>query len=187
MADILQWHFHIHVEMEFVEFQQFVSVVNQLHCLHIDKLSEVVQLMAWGQTRGKYYLNQSMNHDHQTSVYDNDHWHNELTHWDRMPHICVSKQIIIGSDNGLSPGRRLAIIWHNAAILLIGPLATYFNEILNEINIFSFNIFENVSSKRRPFCLCVSVLKDHLLQTTKRGWIAPGKERCLWLGRAGFL
>ena len=29
---------------------------------------------------------------------------------------------IIGSDNGLSPGRRLAFIWTNAGILLIGPL-----------------------------------------------------------------
>ena len=28
---------------------------------------------------------------------------------------------IIGSDNGLSPGRRQAIVWTNAAILLIRP------------------------------------------------------------------
>ena len=28
---------------------------------------------------------------------------------------------IIGSDNGLSPGQRQAIIWTNAGILLIGP------------------------------------------------------------------
>ena len=28
---------------------------------------------------------------------------------------------IIGSDNGLSPGRRQAIIWTNAAILSIRP------------------------------------------------------------------
>ena len=32
-----------------------------------------------------------------------------LTHWGRVTHICVSKQTIIGSDNGLSPGRRQAI------------------------------------------------------------------------------
>ena len=31
---------------------------------------------------------------------------------------------IIGSDNGLSPGRRQAITWTNAGILLIGPLGT---------------------------------------------------------------
>ena len=34
-----------------------------------------------------------------------------LTHWGLVTHICVTKQTIIGSDNGLSPGRRQAIIW----------------------------------------------------------------------------
>ena len=38
-----------------------------------------------------------------------------------------------GSDNGLSPGWRQAIIWTNAGILLIGPLGTNFSEILIEI------------------------------------------------------
>ena len=33
-----------------------------------------------------------------------------LTHWGRVTHICVDKLTIIGSDNGLSPGRRQAII-----------------------------------------------------------------------------
>ena len=46
-----------------------------------------------------------------------------------MTHICVSKLTIIGSDNGLSPGQRRAIIWTNAEILLIGPLGTNFSEI----------------------------------------------------------
>ena len=45
---------------------------------------------------------------------------NPLTHWGRVTHICVSKLSIIGSDNGLSPDRRQAIIWTNAGILLIG-------------------------------------------------------------------
>ena len=56
-----------------------------------------------------------------------------------MTHICVSTIIIIGSDNGLSPGRHQAIIWTNAGILLTGPLETNFNEILIGIQIFSFN------------------------------------------------
>ena len=34
--------------------------------------------------------------------------------------MCVGDLIIIGSDNGLSPIRRQAIIWNNAGILLIG-------------------------------------------------------------------
>ena len=61
-----------------------------------------------------------------------------LTHWGRKTHICVGNLIIIGPDNGLSPGRRQAIIWTNAGILLIGPLGTNFNEILSEIHTFSF-------------------------------------------------
>ena len=43
----------------------------------------------------------------------------ELTHWGRVTQICVSKVATIGWDNGLSPGRRQAIIWTNAGILLI--------------------------------------------------------------------
>ena len=39
------------------------------------------------------------------------------THWGRMTHVCVSKLAIIVSDNG----RRLAIIWTIARILLNDP------------------------------------------------------------------
>ena len=53
-----------------------------------------------------------------------------LTHWHRATHICDGKLITIGSDNGLSPGRRQAIIRTIAGILLIGPLWTNFSEIL---------------------------------------------------------
>ena len=62
-----------------------------------------------------------------------------LTHWGRVTHICVSKLTNIGSDNGLSPGRRQAIIWTNARILLIRTLGTNFSEILGEIHSFSFS------------------------------------------------
>ena len=41
-----------------------------------------------------------------------------LTHWGRVTHISVDKLTIISSDNGLSPGRRHAIIWTNAGTLL---------------------------------------------------------------------
>ena len=78
-----------------------------------------------------------------------------LTHWGRVTHICVSNVIIIGSDNGLSPGRRQAIIWTNAEILLIGPVGANFSEILIEILTFSLKkMWLKVSSaKWRPFCL----------------------------------
>ena len=39
-----------------------------------------------------------------------------LTHWGWVTDVCVSKLAIIGSDNGLSPGRRQAIIRTNAGI-----------------------------------------------------------------------
>ena len=54
-----------------------------------------------------------------------------LTHWGRVMHICISKLTIIVSDNGLSPGRRQAIIWISAGILLIRTLGTDFSEILS--------------------------------------------------------
>ena len=49
-----------------------------------------------------------------------------LTHWGQVTHICVSKLTIIGSDNGLSPDRRKAIIWTNAGILSIRTLGIKF-------------------------------------------------------------
>ena len=84
------------------------------------------------------------------------------THWGRVTHICVSKLTIISSDNGLSPGRRQAIIWTNAGILLIGPLGTNFSEILIAIHTFLFKkLYLKMSSgKWRPFCLGLSVLKE---------------------------
>ena len=54
-----------------------------------------------------------------------------------MTHICVAKLTKIGSDNGLSPRRRQAIIWTSVGILLIGPLGTNFSEILIGIETFS--------------------------------------------------
>ena len=60
-----------------------------------------------------------------------------LTHWGQVTHICVSKLTFIGSDKGLSPERRQAIIWTNAGILSIGPLGTNFSEFLIEIQTFS--------------------------------------------------
>ena len=37
------------------------------------------------------------------------HWQPFLTHSGRVTHICTGKLAMIGSDNGLSPGRRQAI------------------------------------------------------------------------------
>ena len=87
----------------------------------------------------------------------------DLTHWGRVTYICVGKLSIIGSDNGLSPGRHQAIIWFNAGILLIEPLETNFSEILIQIHISLFKkMYLKISSgKWRPFCLGLNVLKSN--------------------------
>ena len=82
-----------------------------------------------------------------------------LIHWGWVMHICASKITIIGSDNGLSPGRRQPIIWTNAGTLLIQTLGTNFSEILNVIHAFSFKKMhlKMSSAKWRPFCLSLNV------------------------------
>ena len=87
-----------------------------------------------------------------------------LTHWGRVTHICVSKlAAIIGSDNGLPPGRRQAITWTNAGILLIRTLGTNISEILCKHHVFSYKKMhlKMSSGKRRPFCLGLNVLKRY--------------------------
>ena len=83
-----------------------------------------------------------------------------LTHWGRVTHICVGTLTIIGSDNGLSPERRLAIIWTNARILFIGPWGNKLQWNFNRnSNIFiEENTFENVVCEMlfissRPQCV----------------------------------
>ena len=81
-------------------------------------------------------------------------------YWGRVRHICVSKLTIIGSDNGVSPGRRQAIIWTNAGILLIGSFGTNSSEISIAIYTFSFKEmhFKMSSAIWRPSCLDLNEL-----------------------------
>ena len=60
-----------------------------------------------------------------------------------------------------SPGRRQAIIWTSAGILLTGPLETNVGEILIEIRAFSFKKMhlKLLSAKWQPFRLGLNVLK----------------------------
>ena len=76
-------------------------------------------------------------------------------------YICVSKLTTIGLDNGLSPGRRQAIIWTNAGILLMRPLETNISEIVIEIQTFSLKkkhlkvVCEMVAILHQPQCVKV--------------------------------
>ena len=76
----------------------------------------------------------------------------------RVTHICVSKLIIIDSDNGLSLVG--AIIWTIARILLIRPIGINFSEILIKIHEFLVKKMrlKMSSAKWRPFCLGQNVL-----------------------------
>ena len=105
-----------------------------------------------------------------------------LTKWGRGKYICVSKLTIIGSDNGLSPGRHQAIIWANAGILLIEPLGKKLQWNHNRnIYIFSFKKMhlKMSSGNCRPFCLGVNVLikasiyHPYLLSTFERVNVPP--------------
>ena len=83
-----------------------------------------------------------------------------LTHLGRVAHICVGNVTIIGSENGVSPGRRQAIVWSSAGILLIGPFGTSYSEILVEIHTFLFKkIHSKRSAKWRPFCFRAQYVK----------------------------
>ena len=90
-----------------------------------------------------------------------------LTHWGRVTHICVNRLTITGSDNGLSPGRRQAIIWTNAGILLIRTLGTNFRVILGEIHSFSFKKMhlKMSSAKGRLFSLGLNELNHGKIWT----------------------
>ena len=84
----------------------------------------------------------------------------DLTHWGRATHICVGYLSIIGSDNGLSPGLRQAIIWTNDGILLIRPLGKKlqwnFNRnpnIFIKKNAFEIVICEMAAIHSRPQCV----------------------------------
>ena len=74
-------------------------------------------------------------------------------------HICIDNLTIIGSDNGLAPGRCQAIIWSNADILL----GTNFSEISIEIQTFSFkkNAFESVVCKMAAILSRLQCVKKH--------------------------
>ena len=88
-------------------------------------------------------------------------------------HICFSDLTIIGSDNGLSPGRRQAIIWAYAVTLIIVTLGTNFNEILFRIWKFSFKTihFKMLSAKWLTFCLSLNVLMSKLCKIYTFKWL----------------
>ena len=120
-----------------------------------------------------------LSHASCSHLYVRDNWHlrshryrisESLSCWHclnsiQVIYICIGKLTIIGSDNGLLPGWRQAIIWTNAKILLIWPLVSWFSEILTQTLAFSFKKMrlKVLSVKWQPCCLDLNVLKNKRL------------------------
>ena len=102
-----------------------------------------------------------------------------LTHGGRTTYTYVGNRTIIGSGNGLSPGRCRAIVWTNAGIWLIAPSGTNFSEILIDIHTFSLKKMhlKMSSVKWRPSCLGLNVLAMFLVHICQ--WIIL-KFVCYW-------
>ena len=96
----------------------------------------------------------------------------QLTHGGRVTHICVCYLTIIGSDNGLLPGRHQVIIRSNTGILLNGPLGTNFSEIIIKIEAFPFKKkhFKVLFVKWQPICLGLNELKNTIRDACARHW-----------------
>ena len=81
----------------------------------------------------------------------------------RLSDTCMRQ--LIGSDNGLSLGRRQAIVWANAGLFLIWPVETKFSELLNHNHTFSFKKMPwswrlpNGGHLTRPQCVNDSLLE----------------------------
>ena len=92
-------------------------------------------------------------------------------------HICVCDLTTIGSNNGLSPGRRLAIIWTIVWLLLVEPLRANFSEVVIEIHTFPLKKIQlEISSvKWHLFRTCLNVLRLKRLSSSSH----PA-TLCLW-------
>ena len=134
------------------EFPHVKCVVKSKENSH--KASTLSNEQTWDRALCKFIFHLTM----ATTISHQDHGQSiilKLTHWGQVTHIWIGKLTIIGSDNGLSPGRRQAIILTNARILLIRLIGTNFSEILHRNSyVFIKKIhFKLSSGKVRPFCL----------------------------------
>ena len=85
-----------------------------------------------------------------------------------------------------SPGRRQAMIWNNAGVVLIGPLGTNFGDTLIKMYTFSFKEMHlKMSGKWRSFCPGEDELNGGLVQPPLklgRGWVITSHvNQWIWL------
>ena len=97
-----------------------------------------------------------------------------------MTHIFVSKLTIIGSDNGLLPRCRRAIIWTNAEIS-IRTSRTNFSELLSKIHrsLFKKMYLKMSTGKWLPSCLSLNVLGvNYRTVDTKNQHVPTQYKKC---------
>ena len=84
--------------------------------------------------------------------------------------------VIIGSDNGMPPAQRQAIIWTNADMQSFWPWGINFNGILLEIWNFSFKKLHLKTSppKWRSYCRSLNV-KWHTYES--ENWVTIGLDK----------
>ena len=112
-----------------------------------------------------------------------------FTHWGRKTHICIREHASTGSDNGLSPGRRQAIIWTIAGILSIGPSGTNFCEMSVDIyTLLSKNNTSKMSSGEAGQFVFAPICKSSLTGTWAILWLARWKWcNSKWYGYNQYL
>ena len=99
----------------------------------------------------------------------------------RVTHICVGHLTIIGSDNGLSPGRRQAIIWSNQCWNIINW--TLGNKLQWNFNRNS-NIFIQEIAFESVVCEKAAILsRPQWVKTEKLCWWCSGYARCQGNGK----
>ena len=123
--------------------------------VHITTNFSVSCLVAWLKEKG------SQRYKHYQTIRSVYLYHS-LTHWGRVTHICVSK-LYVGSDNGLSPGRRQAIIWHIVNSNLRNKLQ--WNLKRNSCVFIQENEFENVVCEMASILSRPQFVKEIDIQT----------------------
>ena len=118
-------HMHIYIYIYiYINTYTYICTYSYARCPHTKTCIQMGTAFTVWSTTGflvvqKWYLSRPGrvinrgNHSPWTCLFavinHSDQW-SILTHWGRVMHICVRKLSIFGSDNGLSPGQRQAII-----------------------------------------------------------------------------
>ena len=105
------------------------------------------------------------------------HFVSALSYWGKGIHISVSKLTIIGSGNGLSPGRHQTIIWTILDWALRNKLQWNLNR--NSYIFIQENAFENVVRKMSAIFLGLNVLRARTSSWNPTSWKKRTRAPCI--------